>query len=82
MKKFEDGARTGNKGIPVQVVREMKNLRNDNGEPMLKPEEWRTAQQISSLFSRQTAALHHRDIAEEIPEGIKGTESEIAVDTL
>ena len=84
MKKFEEGARTGNKADPVQVAREMKTLRNENGEPTFKPEEWRTAQQISSLFSRQTAALRHRDIdAEEIPEeDIEATESEMAIDTL
>ena len=84
MKKFEEGARTGNKADPVQVAREIKTLRNENGEPTFKPEEWRTAQQISSLFSRQTAALRHRDIdAEEIPEeDIEATESEMALDTL
>ena len=84
MKKFEEGARTGNKADPVQVAREMKTLRNENGEPMFKPEEWRTAQQIKSLFSRQTAVLRHRDIdAEEIPEeDIEATESEMALDTL
>ena len=86
MKKFEEGARTGNKANPVQVAREVKTLRNENGgqEIAFKPEERRTAQQISSLFSRQTAALRHRDIdAEEIPEeDIEATESEMALDTL
>ena len=62
----------------------MKTLRNENGELTFKPEEWRTAQQISSLFSRQTAALRHKDIdAEEIPEeDIEATEWEMARDTL
>ena len=84
MKKFEEGARTGSKANPVQVAREMKTLRNEDGEPTFKPEEWRTAQQISSLFSRQTAVLHHRGIdAEEIPEeDIQAAESEMAFDTL
>ena len=84
MKKFEEGARTGSKADPVQVAREMKTLRNEEGEPTFKPEEWRTAQQISSLFSRQTAVLHHRGIdAEEIPEeDIQAAESEMAFDTL
>ena len=30
MKKFEEGARTGNKAYPVQVAREMKTLRNED----------------------------------------------------
>lgn len=84
MKKFEEVARTGNKADPVQVAREMKTLRNEDGKLTFKPEEWRTAQQISSLFSRQTAALRHRGIdAEEIPEeDIEAAESEMAFDTL
>ena len=84
MMKFEEGARTGNKADPVQVAREMKTLRNEDGELTFKPEEWRTAQQISSLFSRQTVALRHRGIdAEEIPEeDIEAAESEMAFDTL
>ena len=84
VKKFEDGARTGNKADPVRVAKEMKTLRNEEGRLTLKPEEWRTAQQISSLFSRLTAALRHRGIeAEEIPkEDIEAAESEMALDTL
>ena len=80
----EEGARTGNKADPVQVAREMKTLRNEQGELTFKPEEWRTAQQISSLFSRQTAALRHRCIdAEEISEeDIEAAESEMAFNTL
>ena len=39
MKKFEEGTRTGNKADPVQVAREMKTLRNENGELTFKPEE-------------------------------------------
>ena len=39
MRKFEEGARTGNKANPVQVVREMKTLGNEDGEPTFKPEE-------------------------------------------
>ena len=84
MKRFEEVARTGNKADHVQVAREMKTLRNENGELTFKPEEWRPAQQISSLFSRQTATLRHRGIdAEEIPEeDIEVAESEMALDTL
>ena len=84
MKKFEEGARTGNKADPVQVAREMKTIRNKHGELTFKPEEWRTAQQISSLFSRQTAALRHRGIdgVEISEEDIEAAESEMAFNTL
>ena len=84
MEKFQEGIRTGNKADPVQVAREMKILRNEGGEPTFKPEEWRTAQQISGLFSRQTAAQRHRGIdAEEIPEeDIVAAESEMAFHAL
>ena len=62
----------------------MKTLKNENGQPTFNPEEWRTTQQISSLFSRQTAAHRHGSIhAEEIPEeDIEAAESEMALDTL
>ena len=63
----------------------MKTLRNESdGEPTFKPEEWRTAQQISSLFSCQIAALHHRgiDVEEIHEEEIQAAESEMAFDTL
>ena len=84
VKKFEDGARTGNKADPVWVAKEMKTLRNEEGRRTFKPEELRTAQQISSLFSCLTAALRHRGIeAEEIPkEDIEAAESEMALDAL
>ena len=71
IKKFEDGVRSEKKADPVQVhvAREMKALKIENGQPTFHPEEWRTAQQISSLFSRQTAAHRHGSIhADEIPE--------------
>ena len=84
MKKVEEGTKTGNKADPVQVAREMKTLRNEHGELTFKLKEWRTAPQISRLFSGQTAALLHRSIdAEEISEeDVEAAESEIAFDTL
>lgn len=83
-KKFEEGLRTGNKADPMQVAREMKTLRDEDGQSTFKPEEWRTVQQISSLFSRQTAVQRHRGVdAEEIPqEDIEAAESEVALGTL
>jgi len=52
--------------------------------PCLSPKEWKRAQQISSLFSPQTAALLDRGIdAEEIPEeDIEAADLEMAIDTL
>ena len=83
-RKFEDGLRTGNKADPVQVAREMKTLRDEDGQSTFKPEEWRTAQQISSLFSRQTVVQRHKGVdAEEIlEEDIEAAESEVALSTL
>lgn len=48
------------------------------------PEEWRTAHQISSLFSRLTAAQRQRAIdIEEIPEeDVEAAESEMALNDL
>jgi len=58
--------------------------RNEDGRVTFKPEEWRTGQQITSLFSHLIAGLRHRGIeAEEIPEeDIEAAESEMALDTL
>ncbi|KAK3747891.1 hypothetical protein QZH41_001355 [Actinostola sp. cb2023] len=53
---FEQGSRMGNKADPVQLSREMKLERDGDGKLMLKPDEWRTPQQISQLFSRLAAA--------------------------
>jgi len=83
-KRFEEGARTGNKADPVKLAREMKALKNEDGQPTFMPEEWRTAQQISSLFSRLTAAQRQKGLdAEEIlDEDIAAAESEVALKTL
>ena len=83
-KKFEEGVRTGNKANPVQVAREMKTLRDKDGQSTFKSEEWRTVQPISGLFSRQRVVQRHRAVdAEEIPEeDIEAAESEVALGTL
>ena len=47
---------TGNKEDPVKVGNEMCSLRDDSGKLRFAPEEWRTAKQISSYFSRLAAA--------------------------
>ena len=65
----------------MQVAREMKTLRDKDGQSTIKPEEWKTVQQISSLFSGQTAVQRHRGVdAKKIPEeGIEAAESEVAL---
>ena len=59
-------------------------LRNEDGQLIFKPEEWRTAQQISSMFSCQAAVQRYRGVApEEITEeDIEAAVSEMALDTL
>ena len=47
---------TGNKEDPVKVANKMCSLRDDSGKLCFVPEEWRTAKQISSYFSRLAAA--------------------------
>ena len=54
----------------------MKILTNDDGRPTFLPEEYRTAQQISSLFSRLTSTQRQRfadaeEISEEDIEAVK-----------
>ena len=81
---FEEGVRTGNKASPVRVAKEMKILRNEDGEPTFKPEEWTTTQRISGLLLRQTAAQRHKGLyTGQIPEeGIVAGESKVAFHAL
>ena len=51
---------TGNKEDPVKVANEMRSLRNSSGKLRFAPEEWRTAKQISSYFSRLAAAQRQK----------------------
>ena len=50
IQKFYTGCRTGQKADPVQVARKMKIVKDDAGHLLFTPQEWRTAQQIKSLF--------------------------------
>ncbi|XP_078348424.1 uncharacterized protein LOC144633421 [Oculina patagonica] len=52
------------KADPVQVAREMKCVRDGSGKLQFKPEEWRTAKQISSFFSRMSAIQRQRQTGE------------------
>ncbi|KAL9974282.1 hypothetical protein ACROYT_G011299 [Oculina patagonica] len=47
---------TGNKEDPTKVAKEMRIARDGDGKLRFAPEEWRTAKQISSYFSRLAAA--------------------------
>lgn len=51
-KKFESGRETGPKADASTVAREMQYLRDENKCLVFSPDEWRTAKQISSFFSR------------------------------
>ena len=91
VQKFDAGARSGLKADPVQVSREMKFAKDENGHSLFTPEEWRTAQQITSFFSRLAAVQRQKqveespleDANEEIAEeDLEALESEIALDTL
>lgn len=69
--KFNAGL-TGHKADPLQVAKEMKLSKDKDGNPLFCPEEWRSAKQITSFFSRMSA-LHKRQGAqmdvEELDEG-------------
>lgn len=55
--KFEAGEKSGTKADPLTVSREMKEIKDDNGQLYFKPEEWKTLQQIKSFFSRHNAKI-------------------------
>ena len=42
----------------------MKSIRDSSGKLQFKPDEWRTAQQISSFFGRMSALQHQRQADE------------------
>ena len=89
--KFDAGAISGLKVDPVQVSREMKLAKDESGHSLFTPEEWRTAQQITSFFSRlsairrqkQTDQGQYEEANEEIQEeDLEAVECEIAIDGL
>ena len=57
--KFRIGQETGHKADPEQVAREMRYARNERGERRFKVDEFLTAGQIQSFFSRTAAKLRH-----------------------
>ncbi|CAB4026770.1 Transposon Tf2-6 poly, partial [Paramuricea clavata] len=52
IEKFQAGETSGNKADPQTVSREMKFKNDENGKLFFQPDEWKTAQQIKSFFSR------------------------------
>ena len=55
VQKFNQGVAGGQKADPIHVTREMKSIRDSSGTLQFKPDEWRTAQQISNFFARMSA---------------------------
>ena len=81
--KFIEGVRTGSKTDPVNLAKEMKTARTADGQLVYSPQEWRTAKQITSLFSRLRAAQRQGGIAEELLEvDIEAAEHETGLQDL
>ena len=55
IEKFNEGVLRGPKADANQVAKEMKVLQGKDGRLVFKPDEWRTAKQIASFFSRLSA---------------------------
>ena len=58
--KLNEGARSGYKADPVQLAKEIKEVRHEGGHVVFTTKEWRSSKQISSLFPRLTAAVQHQ----------------------
>lgn len=56
MDMFEQGSWIGDKADPVQISKQMQLEKDGVGKLLFQPDEWRTPQQISQLFSRLAAA--------------------------
>lgn len=64
VQKFNQGVAGGQKADPIHVAREMKSIRDSSGTLQFKPDEWRTAQQISNFFARMSALQRQRQADE------------------
>ena len=62
VEQFDLGAVTGQKADPTQLSREMKRAKDEHGKALFKPEEWRTADQIKSFFSRLSAKQRKQQV--------------------
>ena len=74
---FEHGSQIGHKVDPVQVSRQMKLEKDVDGKLLFKPDEWRTPQQISQLFSHLAAAQKQVD-----KEDVAAEETELTLMTI
>ena len=74
---FEQGSQIGQKADPVQVSRQMKLEKDVDNKLLFMPDEWRTPQQISQLFSRLEAAQKQVD-----EEDVAAEETELTLATL
>ena len=59
--KFNEGLICGQKAIPAEVSTEMQEATDSKGLPLFSPDEWKTARQISSFFSRLSALQKSRE---------------------
>ena len=75
IEKFEAGERSGTKADPLSVSREMKFKRDDKGELVFQPEEWKTAKTIKSFFSRYSAKLKQQGVSK--PKDMGGSQPEV-----
>ena len=63
--KFNQGVAGRQKADPIHVAREVKSVARDSrGKLQFKPDEWRTAQQISNLYARMSALQRQRQADE------------------
>lgn len=74
IEKFEMGERSGNKADPLSVSREMKLKKDQTGKLFFAPDEWKTAQQIKSFFSRYSATLRQQRMGIDL--GVEAAEQE------
>jgi len=76
--KFQDGQESGHKADPEKVSRDMRYARRDSGERRFNVEEFLTAQQIQSYFSRTVAKLKHAVTAQSRHDSIDDKDSQAA----
>ena len=78
--KFKVGQETGLKLDPVDVAHDMRYARNQQGAKMFTADEFLTAQQIQSYFSRRASKLwhsHSEDPESEQDEDIMAAEEQL-----
>ena len=64
VQKFNQGVAGGQNAHLTYVAREMKSIRDSSGNLQFKPDEWKTAQQISNFFARMSALQRQRQADE------------------